>query len=86
MEKGNKKRVIIFSTAYFPLVGGAEIAVKEIADRLGDEFDFVMVTARIRKDLPSYEKVGKVNVYRVGFGSNWDKYLLPFLAALTSKK
>ncbi len=79
MEKGNKKRVIIFSTAYFPLVGGAEIAVKEIADRLGDEFDFVMVTARIRKDLPSYEKVGKVNVYRVGFGSNWDKYLLPFL-------
>ncbi|MEK7564697.1 MAG: glycosyltransferase family 4 protein [Patescibacteria group bacterium] len=29
-----KPRVLIFSLAYFPLVGGAEIAVKEITDRL----------------------------------------------------
>jgi len=28
------KRILIFSTAYLPLVGGAEIAVKELTDRL----------------------------------------------------
>jgi hypothetical protein len=35
----SKKKIIIFSYAYEPLVGGAEIAVREITDRLSpDEF------------------------------------------------
>jgi len=79
MDEENKKRVIIFSTAYLPLVGGAEVAVKEITYHLGDIHKFYLVTAKIRKGLPSYEKIGKVDVYRVGFGLNIDKYLLPFL-------
>lgn len=28
-------KVLIFSTAYLPFVGGAELAIKEITDRLG---------------------------------------------------
>ncbi|MFA5173295.1 MAG: glycosyltransferase family 4 protein [Candidatus Paceibacterota bacterium] len=83
----NKKRkVIIFSTAYLPFVGGAEVAVKEITDRLENyaddeqnKFDFTMVTARLKKELLSFERVGNIDVYRVGIGSFWDKYLLPFL-------
>ncbi|MBU2472667.1 glycosyltransferase family 4 protein [Patescibacteria group bacterium] len=72
------KKVLIFSTAYFPLVGGAEVAVEEIIDRIKG-FEFDMITAKIESGLADQEKIGNVNVYRVGFGSNLDKYLLPFL-------
>jgi len=35
-----EKKILIFSTAYYPYVGGAEVAVKEITDRIKDvEFD-----------------------------------------------
>ena len=30
------KRILIFSTSYHPAMAGAEIAVKEITDRLSD--------------------------------------------------
>ena len=41
----HKPRIVIFSTAYYPLVGGAEVAIKEITDRLGGEWEFEMITA-----------------------------------------
>lgn len=73
-----KKRILIFSTAYLPLVGGAEVAVKEITDRLFD-FEFVMVTARLDPQLPVVEKVGNIEVHRMGKGNHWDKYRLAIL-------
>ena len=36
----NKPKILIFSLAYYPFVGGAEVAIKEITDRLGDDFSF----------------------------------------------
>ncbi|MFA6307046.1 MAG: glycosyltransferase family 4 protein [Patescibacteria group bacterium] len=60
------KRILIFSTAYFPLVGGAEIAIKEITDRIND-IQFDMITLRFDGDLPEFEKVGNINVHRIGF-------------------
>jgi len=61
------KRILIYSTAYYPFVGGAEVAIKEITDRLFD-YEFDMVTARLDKKLPVQEKIGRVNVYRLGLG------------------
>lgn len=59
------KRVLIFSLAYFPNVGGAEVAIKEITDRTsGIEFD--LVAFNLNKNSSSFERVGRVNVYRVG--------------------
>lgn len=63
----NKKRVLIFSTAYYPFVGGAEVAIKEITDRLVD-YEFEMITALMDKKLPRVEQVGAVKVYRIGWG------------------
>jgi glycosyltransferase involved in cell wall biosynthesis len=77
----SNKRILIFSTAYLPLVGGAELAVKNITDLIGD-FDFDLITARIRRDLPKYEKIGRIGIYRTGFGYNFDKILLPFCGAI----
>lgn len=71
--------IVIFATAYFPLVGGAEVALKEITDRL-PKGNFHLVTAKIRPGLASRERWGNVEVHRVGFGHPVDKLLLPFIA------
>jgi len=69
-------RVLIFSTAYYPFVGGAEVAIKEITNRIGD-IQFDMITARLDSKLPVFERIGNVNVYRVGFGfKHFDKWWL----------
>ncbi len=71
-----KKRVLIFSTAYLPLIGGAEVAVKEITDRLGSAFEFVMITARLDTKFPVTETIGSVTIHRVGVGNAFDKFRL----------
>ena len=64
-----KKRILIFSLAYYPKhVGGAEVAIKEITDRIDPkEIEFHMVTLRFDSTLPRVEKIGNVLVYRIGF-------------------
>lgn len=57
------------------MVGGAEVAVKEITDRLVD-FEFTLITARLNRHLPKYEKIGRVEVYRLGWGTRFDKLWL----------
>ena len=59
-------RILIFSLVYYPRsIGGAEVAIKEITDRIPqDEVEFDMIT--LRKHAPAFEKIGNVNVYRVG--------------------
>ena len=61
------KRILIFSLTYHPFVGGAEVAIKEITDRLSpQEFAFDMVTLRFDSALPEVEKIGNITVYRIG--------------------
>ena len=44
-----------------------------------------MITARLNKKLPKIEKVGSVNIYRIGFGIiTLDKIILPFLGLVTA--
>jgi teichuronic acid biosynthesis glycosyltransferase TuaC len=64
------KRILILSTAYFPkFVGGAEIAIKEITDRIPEsDISFDMVTPLYDSNLPRIEKIGNVTVYRIGLG------------------
>ena len=64
-----KKRVLIFSLVYYPLLtSGAEAAIKEITDRISPEdLEFHLITLRGDSLLPKTEKVGNVTVYRIGF-------------------
>lgn len=74
-----KKKILIFSTAYEPFVGGAEVAVREITNGLGD-FEFHMLTAKMDRKLSSVEKIGNIHVHRVGVGVPLlDKLLLASL-------
>ena len=63
------KRVLIFSLNYYPrFIGGAEVAIKEITDRISpEEIEFHMVTLRVDSNLPRVEKIGNVLVHRIGF-------------------
>ena len=79
-----KPRVLIFSVAYFPFVGGAEVAIKQITDRIFD-WEFDLVTVNLDGKQPEVEKIGKVTVHRVGRGI-WGKYLFPFLGAWKGKQ
>ena len=90
-----KKRILIFSFVYYPrFIGGAEVAIKEITDRLGSEIEFDLIALRLDSTLPQTEKVGNVTVHRIGWTAQntaspdslpWylhlNKYMYPFLAA-----
>lgn len=83
------KKILIFSLVYYPrFVGGAEVAVKEITDRIPEgEVSFTMVTLRSRGE-PRVEKVGNIQVFRIGptfLPLALRKYLFPFLSARKAK-
>lgn len=80
-----KKSIIIFSTAYHPFVGGAEIAAKEIVDRIAD-FNFYLITSKFKKDMPKQEYLRSIDIRRMGFGFWGDKYLLPILGYFEARK
>ncbi|MDD5589869.1 MAG: glycosyltransferase family 4 protein [Candidatus Portnoybacteria bacterium] len=80
-----KRRILIFSTAYLPLIGGAEIAVHEITRRL-DDFEFDLICARIKPELPCNEKQGNMTIWRLGCGSLRDKFFFPWRAARLAGK
>ena len=63
-----KKKILIFSFAYYPKhIGGAEVAIKEIVERLpADQFEFHLVCNRYDATLPKVEQIGKVLVHRIG--------------------
>ncbi len=63
-----KKKILIFSLAYYPKhIGGAEIAIKEITDRISpDDYEFHMICNRYDSNLPFVEQVGNVLVHRIG--------------------
>ena len=81
-----KPRILIFSVDYFPYVGGAEIAIREICRRL-PEFDFNLITCRNQRRLPGEELIDNVRVFRVGLGRRFlDKYLLPLTAFFKARQ
>ncbi len=63
------KRILIFSLAYYPHVGGAEVALKEITDRISD-IEFHMITLNFGGE-PREEKIGNIFVHRVGNSASY---------------
>lgn len=55
----------MLSTAYIPLVGGSELAIKNLSERM-EGYDFDMVTGRYSSGVAEEEQIGRVRVFRVG--------------------
>lgn len=65
------KKILIISLAYFPgHIGGAEVSIKEITDRLSN-IEFHLVTNRFDATQPLEERIGNVQVHRVGSGASY---------------
>jgi glycosyltransferase involved in cell wall biosynthesis len=82
--KSNPRRILIFSLVYYPrTIGGAEVAVKEITDRIdSSEVEFDMITSKLVPGAVTLEKVGNITVHRIGFGSLLDKLIFPILGTI----
>lgn len=79
-----KPVIFVFSTAYLPFIGGAEVAIEQVAKRLKEKFCFVIFTSRMRRDLPKREVRDEGLVVRVGFGNRFDKFWLLVFGLLTA--
>ena len=71
-------KVAVFSLAYFPFIGGAEVAVKEISGRIPVR-DFFVFTNKFNRSWPSRERLGNCEIFRLGRGSNSNNYYGRFL-------
>ncbi|KND47907.1 MAG: UDP-glucose 4-epimerase [Parcubacteria bacterium C7867-004] len=77
-----EKRVLVFSTTFYPIMGPAEQALVELMRQMPD-VSFDIVTAAFAHDAhASGSPVANAQVHRVGFGHPVDKYLLPILGSL----
>jgi len=82
------KKILIFSLAYYPsFASGAEIAIKEITDRIDpSDIEFHMLTLLFDRTQPREETIGHVVVHRVGFGGGYlSKMLYIPLATLKAR-
>ncbi|TSC60066.1 MAG: glycosyl transferase, group 1 [Candidatus Peregrinibacteria bacterium Greene0416_62] len=87
-----KPRIVILSAFLTPFRSGAEACAEEVPLQLADQFDFTIVTARLRRDLPRNDVLrvcsggsrtsatNAIPVIRIGIGHSIDKWLYPFLA------
>jgi hypothetical protein len=71
-------RVLVFATSYYPNLGPAEQSLFELT-KLMPETAFHIVTARTDKKLKPFEQLENNHIHRIGFGTKYDKYLLPLL-------
>lgn len=82
-----KSKIAVFSLAYEPFEGGAEIALREIMSRLSD-FNFTVFTYKFDRSWLPKERKDNVEVVRLGRGSAdgkrygriWDKIFYVFRA------
>ncbi|MBI4134784.1 MAG: glycosyltransferase family 4 protein [Candidatus Sungbacteria bacterium] len=81
-----KPNIYVFTTAYAPFIGGAEVAISEVIQRLRSSYNFIVFTARLKRELPPEENHEGVMIIRIGLGSWWDKLLLPFWGVLAVRR
>ena len=79
------KRILLFTTAYKPFVGGSEVAIEEIVKRLPDIF-FDIVTPRFKRGLPRLESGNNFCIHRLGRGWFLDKLAFPVSGFLYSRQ
>ncbi|MCX6789763.1 MAG: glycosyltransferase family 4 protein [Candidatus Gribaldobacteria bacterium] len=81
-----KPKIVILCSSYAPFISGAEAFIKETVERLQNNYDFVVLTARFKKQLAKQEQQDGCLIKRMGFGLPFglDKFYFmifsPFLA------
>jgi len=73
-----KSRILVFTTAYRPMIGGSELALEEMIRRLPDVF-FDVITPRYKREFKALESGSNFNVYRIGPAVGVAKIMFPVL-------
>lgn len=76
-----EKKIIVFTTTYYPDMGPAERAIMEMTKTMPDT-EFYIITTKSRKKLPDFEVLDNNFIYRLGSGNVLGKYLFPARGAL----
>lgn len=83
-----RPRILLFSTAYLPHIGGSELALYHIARYLPD-YDIDLVTGRLDSSDATMEYINRVRVFRAG--GRWSrlsllvpKLFMPLAMAITA--
>ena len=79
------KKILLFTTAYRPFIGGSEIAIEEVVKCLSDVF-FDIVTPKFKRELPRLESGDNFRIHRIGWGWSLDKLIFPVSGFLHSRK
>ncbi|MBI5003677.1 GDP-mannose 4,6-dehydratase [Candidatus Kaiserbacteria bacterium] len=80
-----ESRILVFATTYYPDGGSAEERLAMLAREM-PETEFHVITSKFRRGLKGVERMDNVTVYRIGFGTRFDKFLLPLFGALKAKE
>lgn len=80
-----EKKIIVFTTTYYPDVGPAERAMMELTKTMNDT-EFYVITTKSRKSLSDFEKIDNTFIFRLGSGNIFGKYLFPIRGALKAYK
>ncbi len=81
-----EKRVLVFSTTFFPDAGKAEYALCDLMEAMPN-IHFDIITTKFSKSVEEKKcTIPNVTLYRVGYGSKFDKYLLPFVGASIARR
>jgi len=76
-----ERRVLVFSTTFFPDAGKAEYALRDLMEAMPN-IHFDVITTMFSKGVIADEcLVPNATLYRVGYGNMFDKFLLPFSGA-----
>ena len=78
-------RILLFTTAFRPFIGGSELAIEEIAKRLPD-INFDIITPRYTRKLTRVEAADNVRIYRVGQGWLGDKLFFPVAGFMVARQ
>lgn len=83
---GDEKRVLVFSTTFYPVQGLAEQALLKLMELMEDVRFDVITSAFSSEALQTESPLPNVTVHKLGQGKKSDKYLLPWHGSRKAKE
>lgn len=80
------KRIMVFTTTFYPDAGRAEMALNDVMAAMPNVHFDVITTTFSERAKEYVHPLSNVSIHRVGRGSSWDKYALPFYGSRIAKQ
>ena len=84
-QTSEERRVLVFATTFYPYNGPAEKALLSLIEAMPD-ITFDVITAKFGKDAVGPSPLGNATIHRIGFGTPFDKFLLPLSGSAKAAK